>query len=121
MIILQPLKPLAMINPSKYNASLQAATELSDEQRKAAEEKFLQLLELTFGSPSKVRGAYVEWLAARSLRAENPWDTVTPAELAAINVWEKASETASRAVFSQLKISVRDAFFELHVWNSRAS
>ena len=28
---------------------------------------------------------------------------------------------ASRAVFSQMKISVRDAFFELHVWNSRTS
>jgi hypothetical protein len=108
-----------MTKPSKYNASLQAATGLTDAQRKAAEEKFLELLELAFGSPSRVRGAYVEWLAARSLRAENPWDTTTPAELAAITLWEKAAETATRSVFSQMKISIRDAFFELHVWNSR--
>ena len=110
-----------MTKPSKYNASLLAANGLSNEQRKAAEEKFLELLELAFGSPSRVRGAYVEWLAVRSLRAENPWDTATPAELAAIALWERAAETATRAVFSQLKISVRDAYFELHVWNSRTS
>lgn len=110
-----------MKKPSRYNASLQAAPGLLDDQRKAAEEKFLELLELAFGSPSKVRGAYVEWLAARSLHAENPWDTQTPEELQAISVWEQAAETAARAVFSQMKMTDHEAFFELHVWNSRTS
>lgn len=86
-----------------------------------AETKFLEILETAFGSPSKVRGAYVEWLAARSLHAENPSDPKTPEELQAISLWESASEAATRLVFSQLKISLRDAFFELHVWNSRTN
>ena len=107
--------------PAKYNASLQAANGLPESVKAQAEAKFLELLEATFGSPSKVRGAYVEWLAARSLHAENPDDPKTQEELQAISLWEKASEAATRAVFSQLKISVRDAFFELHVWNSRTS
>ncbi|MES2189485.1 MAG: hypothetical protein V4454_05135 [Pseudomonadota bacterium] len=107
--------------PAKYNASLQAANGLPENVRTKAEAKFLELLEATFGSPSRVRGAYVEWLAARSLHAENPADPKTIEELQAISLWEKASEAATRAVFSQLKISVRDAFFELHVWNSRTN
>lgn len=107
--------------PAKYNASLQAAHGLPESQRKQAEAKFLELLEAAFGSPSKVRGAYVEWLAVRSLHAENPWDAKAPEELQAIQLWEKAAEAATRSVFSQLKIQARDAFFELHVWNSRTN
>ncbi len=107
--------------PAKYNASLQAANGIPDSVRAQAEAKFLEVLEATFGSPSKVRGAYVEWMAARSLHAENPTDPKTPEELQAISLWEKAAEAATRAVFSQLKISVRGAFFELHVWNSRTN
>ena len=60
-------------------------------------------------------------MAVRSLHAENPSDPKTPEEQQVIDLWEKAAETATRAVFSQLKISVRDAFFELHVWNSRTN
>jgi hypothetical protein len=107
--------------PSKYNASLQAANGLPESVRTQAEMKFLEVLEAAFGSPSKVRGAYVEWLAARSLHAENPFDPKTPEELQAVSLWESASEAATKAVFSQLKINVRDAFFELHVWNSRTN
>lgn len=107
--------------PAKYNASLQAANGLPESLRMQAEARFLALLEAAFGSPSKVRGAYVEWLAARSLHAENPTDPKTPEELQAIRMWETAAEAATRAVFSQLKINVRDAFFELHVWNSRTN
>lgn len=107
--------------PPKYNASLQAASGVSESVRAQAEARFLELLESAFGSPSKVCGAYVEWLAARSLHAENPSDLKTPEELQAIKLWEKAAEMATRAVFSQLKISVRDAFFELHIWNSRTN
>lgn len=115
-----PFIATAIMNrPSRYNASLQAATDLPDDQRRVAEEKFLELLELAFGSPSRVRGAYVEWLAARSLRAENPWDAATPDEIQAISRWEEAAETATRSVLNQLKITAPDAFFELHVWNSR--
>ncbi|MES2414989.1 MAG: hypothetical protein V4614_14380 [Pseudomonadota bacterium] len=105
--------------PPKYNASLQAANGIPDALKAQAECKFLELLETAFGSPSKVRGAYVEWLAARSLHAENPWDEKTPQEIQAIKLWEHAAGTATRAVFSQLKINVQEAFFELHVWNSR--
>ncbi len=107
--------------PAKYNASLQAAHGVPESVRIAAELKFLELLEVAFGSPSKVRGAYVEWLAARSLHAENPFEPKTREELQAIELWERAAETATRAVFSQFKISIREAFFELHVWNSRTS
>lgn len=107
--------------PAKYNASLQAANGIPESLKAQAEARFLEVLEKAFGSPSKVRGAYVEWLAARSLHAENPSDPKTPEELQAISLWESAAETATRSVFSQLKISVRDAFFELHVWNSRTN
>lgn len=104
---------------SKYQASLLAAAGLSDAQRRAAEAKFLEVLERAFGGGSAVRGAYCEWLAARSLRAENPSDASAPEELQAIARWEKAAEEATRSVFNQMKIAATDAFFELHVWNSR--
>lgn len=104
---------------SKYNASLFAATGLSDEQRQAAEKKFLEVLERAFGGASAVRGAYCECLAVRSLRAENPHGARTPEELQAVACWENAAEEATRSVFSQMKISAGDAFFELQVWNSR--
>ncbi|MES2508304.1 MAG: hypothetical protein V4625_00170 [Pseudomonadota bacterium] len=107
--------------PAKYNASLQAANGIPEALRAEAEAKFLELLEAAFGSPSKVRGAYVEWLAARSLHAETPSDPQTAEELQAISLWEKASDAATRAVFRQLKISAHGAFFELHVWNSRTN
>ncbi|MES2282695.1 MAG: hypothetical protein V4542_14885 [Pseudomonadota bacterium] len=107
--------------PAKYNASLQAANGIPDNLKAQAETRFLEVLEKAFGSPSKVRGAYVEWLAARSLHAENPFDSRTQEELQAISLWESAAEAATRAVFSQLKINVREAFFELHVWNSRTN
>lgn len=110
-----------MRKQSQYNASLQAATGLSDELRKVAEAKFLEFLERAFGRPSRVRGAYCEWLAVRSLRAENPWDTNSPDELQAIALWEKTAEEATRAVFREMKITAQEAFFELHVWNSRTN
>ncbi|HQR98771.1 MAG: hypothetical protein B7Y28_11690 [Polaromonas sp. 16-63-31] len=93
---------------------------MSDAQRQAAEAKFLERLERIFGGGSAVRGAYCEWMAARSLRAENPSDMSAPEEeLQAIARWERAAEEATRSVFSQMKIAATDAFFELHVWNSR--
>jgi hypothetical protein len=104
---------------SKYNASLQSAVGLSDEQRQTAEEKFLDVLEYVLGGASAVRGAYVEWLAVRSLRAENPEVPRSAEELQAIARWEEAAEHATRAVFRQMKIATQNAFFELHVWNSR--
>jgi hypothetical protein len=104
---------------SKYNASLLSAAGLSDEQRQAAENKFLEVLEGFFGGASAVRGAYCEWLAVRSLCAENPTDPQTPEELQVIVRWEKAAEAATHSVFSQMNIAAGDAFFELHVWNSR--
>lgn len=108
-----------MPSPSKYNASLQSVVRLSPEQRKAAETRFLQLLETAFGSASKVCGAYCEWLAVRSLRAENPWDKATPEEIHAIAHWERVSCEATQLALGELKIADNDAFFELHVWNSR--
>ncbi|MES2687677.1 MAG: hypothetical protein V4706_12715 [Pseudomonadota bacterium] len=108
-----------MSTQSKYNASLQAANGLTDEQRQTAEQKFLEVLEHVLGGASAVRGAYVEWLAARSLRAENPEDSRSSEELQAIARWEQAADHATRAVFRQMKIATQNAFFELHVWNSR--
>ena len=61
-----------MPSSSEYNAFLQSVVSLSLEQRKAAEARFLQLLEIAFGSASKVHGAYCERLAVRSPRAEKP-------------------------------------------------
>ncbi len=107
-----------MRTPSKYYASLLSAASLSEAQRRAAEDKFVEILELTLGSASAVRGAYCEWLAARSMRAENPSGVTAPEELQAIARWEKAAEAATRSVVSQMKITA-DALFELHVWNSR--
>lgn len=104
---------------AKYNASLMSAASLSDAQKRAAEEKFVEVLEHTFGGGSAVRGAYCEWLAARSLLAENPFEVSAPEELQAIARWEQAAEAATRSVFRQLKIGETGAFFELHVWNSR--
>ncbi len=104
---------------SKYNASLLSTAELSDAQRAAAEQKFLETLEYTFGGASAVRGAYCEFLAVRSMREENPREPRTPEELQAIVRWESAADEATRAVCRQMKIPVSDAVFELHVWNSR--
>ncbi|MDO9357597.1 MAG: hypothetical protein Q7T70_01220 [Polaromonas sp.] len=105
--------------PSKYNACLQSAHGLTDEQRQTAEEKFIEVLEHALGGASAVRGAYVEWLAVRSLRAENPDDPRTAEELQAVARWEQASDHAARSVFRQMKIAAQNAFFELHIWNSR--
>lgn len=85
----------------------------------AAEARFLQLLEAAFGSASKVRGAYCEWLAVRSLRAENPWEKATAEEIQAIAHWEKISLEATQLALGESQIADNDAFFELHVWNSR--
>ncbi|MBA4327683.1 MAG: hypothetical protein C0428_05600 [Polaromonas sp.] len=104
---------------SKYNASLQSAVGLSDEQRQTAEQKFLEVLEHVLGGASAVRGAYVEWMAVRSLRAENPDVPRSAEELQAIARWEEAADHAKRAVFRQMKIATQNAFFELHIWNSR--
>jgi len=108
-----------MPSPNQYNASLQSVVNLPQAQRNAAEMRFVQLLETAFGSASKVRGAYCEWLAVRSLRAENPWDQGTPEEMDAIAHWEEVSSEATRLALCELKIADNDAFFELHVWNSR--
>lgn len=104
---------------SKYNASLQSANGLTAQQKQTAEENFLEVLEHTLGGASAVRGAYVEWLAARSMRAENPDDPRSSEELQAIARWEQAAEHATRAVFRQMQIATQNAFFELHIWNSR--
>ena len=104
---------------SKYNASLLSTAILSEEQRHAAEEKFLENLERVLGGSSAVRGAYCEFLAVRSMRAENPSDPRSPDEMLAVHRWEKAAEEAKRTVFRQLNIVANDACFELHVWNSR--
>ncbi|WP_395055070.1 hypothetical protein [Polaromonas sp.] len=108
-----------MSSQSKYKASLQAAIGLTDEQRQTAEQNFLEVLEHVLGGASAVRGAYVEWLAVRSLRAENPGSSRSSEELQAIARWEQAADHATRAVFRQMKIAAQNAFFELHVWNSR--
>ena len=108
-----------MPSPNPYNASLQSVVNLPQDQRNAAEMRFLQLLEAAFGSASKVRGAYCEWLALRSLRAENPWDEAAPEESHAIAHWEKVSFEATQLVLGELKVADTAAFFELHVWNSR--
>jgi hypothetical protein len=104
---------------SKYNASLQSAAGLSDEQRQIAEQKFIDVLEHALGGASAVRGAYVEWLAVRSMRAENPAVPRSAEELQAVARWEQAADHATRAVFRQMKIVTQNAFFELHIWNSR--
>jgi hypothetical protein len=104
---------------SKYEASLQAADGLTIEQRIQAEQQFLDVLEHALGGASAVRGAYVEWLAVHSLQAENPNVPRSAEELHAKARWEQASDHATRAVFRQMKISAQDAFFELHIWNSR--
>ena len=104
----------------RYNASLQTRS-LTESQCRVAEGKYLGLLEKAFGSASKVRGAYCEYVAVKSLGAENPWDEPTADELEVIVQWEKAAKEASLSVFEDMKINDRDAFFELQVWNSRSS
>ncbi|MDI1238020.1 MAG: hypothetical protein PSV26_11110 [Polaromonas sp.] len=104
---------------SKYNATLHSAGGLTDEQRQTAEQKFLEVLEHALGGASAVRGAYVEWTAVRSMRAENPGGCRSSEELQAIARWEQATEHATRAVFRQMQIAAQNAFFELEVWNSR--
>ena len=104
--------------PPKYNASLQIS-DFPESQRRLAEEKYLALLEAALGSASKVRGAYCEYVAVRSLRAEAPWSAPAAEELHVIEKWEKAAKRASGIVFDEMKITDNDAFFELHVWNSR--
>jgi hypothetical protein len=112
-------KTSTMPPPNPYNASLQSLVSLPQAQRNAAELRFVQLLETAFGSASKVRGAYCEWLAVRSLRAENPWDQCTTEEMNAMAHWEKVSSEATQLTLRELNIVDNDAFFELHVWNSR--
>ncbi|MDB5964675.1 MAG: hypothetical protein JWQ72_1175 [Polaromonas sp.] len=109
-----------MRKTSKYNALLQAPG-LPEKQRLAAERKYLELLESAFGSSSKVRGAYCEYVAVRSLGLDNPAHPITSEELMAVTRWEKTAEAAARAVFGELKIAGNDAHFELHVWNSRTN
>jgi hypothetical protein len=109
-----------MRKPSQHHASLQC-NGLPEAQRRAAEEKYLALLEQAFGSASKVRGAYCEFVAVQSLRAENPWDTATPAELESLTRWKEAAQAARNVVFSDMKIGDNDAYFELHVWNSHSA
>lgn len=104
--------------PPKYNALLQIS-DLPESQRRLAEAKYLALLEAELGSASKVRGAYCEYVAVRSLCAEAPWTAPAAEELHVIEKWEKAAKRASRSVFDEMKITDSDAFFELHVWNSR--
>ena len=108
-----------MHKSSQHHASLQGEG-LRESERLAAEEKYLALLEQAFGSASKVRGAYCEYVAVRSLRAENPWDTSTPAELESLARWEEAAQVARTAVFSEMKIVDSEAYFDLHVWNSNS-
>ncbi len=108
-----------MTNQTRYNASLLGAPDLSHEKRKAAEEKFLQVLEQIFGSASSVRGAYCEYLAVRSMRAEHPKEERTTEEEEVIRRWEKASADASQSVFKLMNIVPGVPAFELHVWNSR--
>ena len=107
-----------MTRQTRYNASLMAAPDVSDEKRKAAEEKFLQVLERIFGGPSAVRGAYCEYLAVRSMRVENPLEVRTPEETEVVTRWEKAAMEATHSVFKLMKLP-DSASFELHVWNSR--
>lgn len=104
--------------PPKYNASLQIS-DLPESQRGLAEAKYLALLEAELGGASKVRGAYCEYVAIRSLSAEAPWNPPAAEDINVIEKWEKATKRASRIVFDEMKITDNDAFFELHVWNSR--
>lgn len=48
-----------------------------------------------------------------------PLATRSSEELQAIARWEQAAEHAKRAVFRQMQIAANNAFFELHIWNSR--
>ena len=102
----------------KHTALLHTSTELAVAKRSVAERRYLEMLEQSFGSPSKVRGAYCEYVAVRSLMAENPWEQTTPVEQAAITLWQEASATATKTVFEELQLLDRDAFFELQVWRS---
>jgi hypothetical protein len=109
-----------MNNTSKYNAQLQAPG-LPEKQRAAAEKKYVELLESAFGSSSKVRGAYCEYVAVRSLVVDNPEHPVTSEEQMAVTRWKTTSEAVAQAVFSEFKIAGNNAVFELHVWNSRTN
>lgn len=108
-----------MTHQTRYNASLLGAPDMPAEKRKAAEEKFLQVLERIFGSASAVRGTYCEYLAVRSMRAENPKEVRTAEEQEVINRWETAAGEATQSVFRLMNIAPGTPVFELHVWNSR--
>ncbi len=108
-----------MTSQTRYNASLLGAPDLPEEKRKAAEDKFLQVLERIFGGASAVRGAYCEYLAVRSMRAENPHEVRTDEETQVTMRWEKAASEATQSVFKLMKIPPEGCSFELHVWNSR--
>ena len=106
---------------NKYSAILQAS-DVPEDKRLAAEKKYVELLEYAFGSSSRVRGAYCEYVAVCSLRAEMPWQgPASPEEIRAVNLWEKTAQEATRRVFDELQIADNDAAFELHVWNSQSS
>lgn len=105
----------------KYEALLQTASALPEQQRKLAEEIYTDLLETALGGSSAVRGAYCEYVAVRSMQAENPWDVATAEELEAVALWERTAREAALSALSRLNIACNDAHFELHVWNSRTS
>ena len=107
-----------MILPGKHTALLHTKSELSSARRSLAEVRYLEMLEQSFGSPSKVRGAYCEYVAVRSLMAENPWEKISSVEQAALKLWEEASATAAKTVFQQIQLLDRDAVFEMQVWRS---
>ncbi|MDB5966245.1 MAG: hypothetical protein JWQ72_2745 [Polaromonas sp.] len=107
-----------MKRPATYSAVLHARN-LASATRGKAESQYLHLLEGHFGTPSKVRGAYCEYVAVVSLRVERPWDSPTSDEAQAITRWEAANQMATREVLSGLGLPEEEAFFELHVWNSR--
>lgn len=108
-----------MTSQTRYNASLLGAPDLPEEKRKAAEDKFLQVLEQIFCGASAVRGAYCEYLAVRSMRAENPDEVRTDEEHQVTKRWENAASEATRSVLKLMNISPDGPAFELHVWNSR--
>ncbi len=108
-----------MTTQTRYNASLLGAPDLPEEKRKAAEDKFLQVLERIYGSASAVRGAYCEYLAVRSMRAENPHEVRTEEELHVTKRWETAASEATHSVLKLMNIPPAGPSFELHVWNSR--
>lgn len=107
-----------MILPGKHTALLHTKSDLSPVKRSYAEVRYLKILEQLFGSSSKVRGAYCEYVAVRSLLVENPQEKVSLIEQAALTLWEDASAMAAKTVFQQIELPDFEAFFEMQVWRS---